>query len=100
MLTLNDAREQFLSQIELQLCRIYEAGSEVHNKLREFYDHIAELPLNHFIFNWYLINYENIQIEVVDKEVRIFKTNDSDSERSIDNIAMDDLIIQVFDNQN
>ncbi len=69
MVTLDDAREQLLSQIELQLCRIYEAGSEAPIKLQEFYDYVTELPLTHFIFNWYFINYENIQIEVVDKEV-------------------------------
>ena len=72
MITLEDAREQLLSQIELELCRIYEAGSKASEKLREFYDHIAVLPLTHFIFNWYLMNHENFQIEVVDKEARIF----------------------------
>ncbi len=61
MTILENAREQLLSQIELELCRIYETGSKVSEKLREFNEHIAELPLTHFIFNWYLINYENIQ---------------------------------------
>ncbi len=35
MITLEEAREQLLNQIELELCRIYEVGSEAPKKLRE-----------------------------------------------------------------
>jgi len=48
MTTLEDAREQLLSQIEMELCRIYPAGSEAPDKLKEFYDQFTFFITGHF----------------------------------------------------
>ncbi len=78
MTTLEDAREQLLSQIEMELCRIYPAGSEAPDKLNEFYDHISELPLSNFIFGWYRINADKVQIRYIGEEVCIYKADAED----------------------
>ena len=57
MTTLEDAREQLLSQIELELCRIYPAGSDAPEKLKEFFDYIASLPIKHLLFEWVFKEY-------------------------------------------
>ena len=72
MMTLNDAREQLLSQIELELCRIYPAGSKAPDKLREFYEYVSELPSSSFLFAWYRINTDNVHIECINDEVQIY----------------------------
>ncbi len=72
MITLDEAREQLLSQIELELCRIYPAGSSAPGKLKEFYDHISELQLSNFIFAWYRKYAEKVQIRDLGKEVCIY----------------------------
>ena len=72
MTTLEDAREQLLSQIELELCRIYPEGSEAPDKLKEFYDQISELPLSNIIFAWYRKYADKVQIRHLGKEVCIY----------------------------
>ncbi len=77
MMTLEDAREQLLNQIELETnCRIYPINSEVPEKLNEFYNETAALPISHPIFHWYLLNNGNIQIEYRDGGISLFKTDD------------------------
>ena len=104
MITLEEAREQLLSQIELELCRIYPVNSKAPKYLREFYDYIASLPIKHFLFEWYLKNLGKTSIEYFGGEVRLCRSNgkadedihtDSTSDDDIDN-----LIGQVLDNNN
>ncbi len=71
MIILEYAKEQLLSQIELELCRIYPAGSMAPEKLKEFYDHISELPPSNFIFDWYRVNAGNVNIQCIGDEVSI-----------------------------
>ena len=106
MITLENAREQLLSQIEIELCRIYPAGSEAPAKLKEFYDHISELPVSNIIFTWYRINAGNVCIKCIDEEVCIFKTGNED-ETPINFIIgkshpddLNDLIDQAYKNGN
>ena len=106
MITLEEAREQLLYQIELELCRIYPAGSKTPNKLREFYDSISELPLSNPIFAWYRLNAGNVRIECIDEEVRIYKA-DAEDETTNNYITgkshpddLDDLIDQALGNGN
>ncbi len=75
-MTLEEAREQLLNHIELQLCRIYEAGSEAPIKLQEFYNEIAALPITHALFEWYRSHIDEIKIECIEDEVRIFRVED------------------------
>ena len=103
---LEDARAQLLSQIELELCRIYAAGSKVPMKLKEFYDSISELPLSNPIFAWYRLNSDKVHIECIDEEVRIYKA-DAEDETPDSFITgkshpddLDDLIDQAFGNGN
>ncbi len=106
MITLEDAREQLLSQIELELCRIYEGGSEAPKKLQEFYDHVAALPLSNFIFNWYRINADKVQISYIGEEVCIYLADNENNLPSgyivgIDGPdALDELMDQAFDSKN
>ena len=107
MITLEEAREQLLSQIELEsTCRIHKFGSKAPVKLMEFYNRIAELPLSNPIFAWYRTNEDNIRIECIDDEVRIYKAeNEDDSpENFISKIpgsdALGDLIDQAWGNEN
>ena len=78
MITLENAREQLLSQIELELCRIYDANSKAPEKLQEFYDHITELPLSNLIFAWYRKNADKVQIRYIGEEVCIYKADHED----------------------
>ena len=95
-----------LSQIELELCRIYPAGSDAPEKLKEFYDHTSELPLSNFIFGWYRINADKVQIRYIGEEVCIFKADADDDLPSgyivgIDGPdALDELIDKAFNNNN
>ena len=106
MITLEEAREQLLSQIELELCRIYPAGSKAPEKLKELYDSISELPLSNPIFEWYRLNSGNVCIKCIGEEVRIYKTDAEDE--TPDNFttgkshpdALDDLIDQALGNGN
>ena len=107
MITLKEAREQLLSQIELEAnCRIHKSGSKATEKLLEFYNHIADLPLSNPIFAWYRVNADNVRIECIDNEVRIYKADDEDNslEKFIRGIskdsALDTLIDQALDNNN
>jgi len=102
MITLDEAKEQLLSQIELELCRIYEAPE----KLQEFYDHITELSSSNFIFAWYRKNADKVQIGYTGEEVRIYKPDAEDE--TPDNYirgeshpdALDELIDQALRNEN
>ncbi len=106
MISLEQVRKQLLSQIELELCRIYDAGSKAPQKLREFYDHVSELPLSNFIFTWYRINADKVHIECIGDEVRIYKEEgqDEEPEQFVGIITKtdvhDDLIDQARDNKN
>ncbi len=80
MITLEEAREQLLSQIELQLCRIYPVNSDAPKKLHEFYDYVASLPIKHFLFEWYLKNSGKTSIEYLDGEVRLYRSDDKADE--------------------
>ena len=105
MTTLENAREQLLSQIEMELCRIYPAGSKAPEKLEELYDMISELPLSNFIFNWYRVNADKVLIRYIGKEVCIYKADDDDDLPSgyivgnDDHDALDDLIDQALGNE-
>ena len=106
MTTLEEAREQLLSQIELELCRIYPAGSNAPKKLREFYDYISELPVSNPVFIWCRLNAGNVRIKCIDEEVRIYRANAEDETpgnyitgKSHPD-ALDDLIDQAFGNGN
>ena len=106
MITLEDAREQLLSQIELKLCRIYPAGSDAPEKLKQFYDHISVLPLSNFIFAWFRKYADKVQIRHLGKEVCIYLADNDDDLPSgyivgIDGPdALDDLIDKALDNNN
>ncbi len=50
MTSLEEAREDLLSKIELELCRIQEGGREASEKLSEFYDYIASEHISSPIF--------------------------------------------------
>ncbi len=67
MIRLEEAKELLLSQIELELCRIYEAGCKAPEKLRECYDHMSELPPSNFIFKWYRKYVDKVQIRYLAK---------------------------------
>ena len=105
-MTHSDAREQLLSQIELELCRIYDAGSEAPKKLRELYDHVAALPISNVIFDWYRINADKVQIRYIGEEVCIYladNENDLPSGYIVgidDPDALDELIDQALGNGN
>ena len=106
MITLEEAREQLLSQIELELCRIYPAGSNAPKKLREFYDYISELPVSNPVFIWCKLNAGNVCIKCLDEEVRVYKADAGD--KIPDNYitgkshpdALDNLIDQALENGN
>ncbi len=104
METIEEAREQLLHQIELELCRVYEAGSEAPKKLQEFHDYVAELPINHLLFEWYLKNYGNATIEYRDGEVRVIRIDNQEPEQPHTEITIpniyDDFISQALKNQN
>ncbi len=106
MTTLEDAREQLLSQIEMELSRIYPAGSRAPEKLKEFYDHISELPLSNIIFAWYRKYADKVQIRYLGKEVCIYLADNEDDLPSghiigIDGPdALDELIDQALGNGN
>ena len=105
MITLEEAREQLLSQVELEAtCRIHKFGSKAPETLMEYYNRIAELPLSNPIFAWYQTNEDNFRIECIDDEVRIYKDEDDSPEDFISGIpgpnALDDLIDQAFENEN
>ncbi len=106
MTTLEDAREQLLSQIELELCRIYTAGSMAPEKLKEFYDHISELSLSNIIFAWYLKYADKVQIRYIGEEVCIYLADNENDLPSgcivgIDGPdALDELIDQALGNEN
>lgn len=57
---------------------IYDAGSDAPEKLEEFYDHIAALPLSNPLFAWHRLNSDNVRIECIDEEVCIYKADDDD----------------------
>ncbi len=99
-----EAKEALLNQIDLALCRIYPGNSIAHAQLHDFYDYISELSLNNLVFDWYITNKGNIDIEVVDGEVRVIKTCNQEPEQHHNEITIpninDDLIRQAFDNQN
>ena len=99
-----EAREQLLNKIDLALCRIYPGNINAHEQLRDFYNYISELSLNHLVINWYITNKGKIDIEVIDDEVRVIKTDDQGTEQHNDEIVIpnihDDLIRRVFDNKN
>ena len=78
MITLKNAREQLLSQIELELCRIYPANSMAPARLKELYDEIYELPLSDFVFDWYRLNAGNLRIKCIGEEVSIYKADTED----------------------
>lgn len=103
-MNLEEAREQLLSQIELELCRIHVGNFDAPKKLQEFYDYVSSLHEDHFLFDWYITNKGNIDIDVTDGEVRVIKTDDQGTEQHHDEIIIpnihDDLIRRVFDNQN
>ncbi len=67
---------------------------------------VFELPPSDFIFKWYRINADNVHIEFVGDEVRIYKvdyTEDSPEQvisRLPDDDFLDDLIDQAFDSKN
>jgi hypothetical protein len=88
----------------LELCRIYPENSEAPKILREFYDYIASLPIQHFLFEWYLKNFGKICIGYLDGEVRLCKSDGKADEDILTDSTRDDvignLIDQVFDNQN
>ncbi len=106
MTTLEDAREQLLSQIAMELCRIYPAGSMAPDKLKEFYNHISELSLSNIIFAWYRKYADKVQIRYIGEEVCIYKADAEDDLPSgyivgIDGPdALDELIDQALGNGN
>ncbi len=75
MTTLEDAREQLLSQIEMELCRIYPAGNMAPDKLKEFYDYVASLDISNPVFSWYLMNMGRIRIQSIVQIVHGRMTN-------------------------
>ena len=99
-----EAREQLLNKIDLALCRIYPGNINAHAQLSDFYNYISELSLNHLVINWYITNKGNIDIDVIDDEVRVIKTDDQKTEQPYNEIIIpnicDELIRQGFDNQN
>ena len=100
ILNLEEAREQLLSQIELQLCRIYDVGSEVPKKLQEFYDYVEALPINHLVFEWYLKNHENAAIEYKDGAVQVSRITDDACDQINEGDEIDELIWKAIDNRN
>ena len=107
MITLEEAKEQLLSQIELEAtCRIHKFGSKAPEQLMEFHNRIAELPLSNPIFAWYRTNEDYVQIECIDDGVRIYREDDQDEEpeqfvgRISKTDVHDDLINQALDNKN
>ena len=106
MIKLEEARAQLLSQIELELCRIYREKSNAPVKLREFYDYVSQLPLSNIIFAWYRINSVNVCIKCIGEEVCIYKSYVEDETHHNYDIgkshfdALDELIDQSFENEN
>ncbi len=85
---------------------MYPAGSKTQNKLRELYDHVSELPHSDFIFKWYRINADNVCIDCIGDEVRIYKVDyKEDSPEQVtsrlpDGDVLGELIDQAFDSTN
>ena len=106
MITLAEAKEQLLTQIEVELCRIYDANSKAPAKLQEFYDHITELSSSNFIFAWYRKNAGKVQIRYIGDEVCIYTAEHADESPSgyivgIDGPdALDELTDQALGNEN
>lgn len=104
-MNLEEAREQLLRQIELQMCRIFESGSDAPKKLQEFYDYTEALPINHMVFEWYMNNQGNVQIKYQDSEIQICRLGAGDCAENFDagsikRDAYDLLIDLVFSNLN
>ncbi len=98
-------REKYKEFLKIDFPRVpYPINSEATEKLNEFYNETAALPISHPIFHWYLMNYGNIQIEYRDGGINLYKTDDQEPEPFTDDTIMidevDDLIDQAFDNQN
>jgi hypothetical protein len=106
MITLEYAKEQLLSQIEMELSRIYPAGSDAPEKLEEFYDHISELPLSNTLFAWCRLNAGNVRIKCIGEEVCIYKAEQDDQSPSRNIVGrdgpdgLDELIDQALGNGN
>ena len=90
MTSLEEAREDLLSKIELELCRIQEGGREASEKLSEFYDYIASQHISSPIFFWYKLNRGRIRICYSDGEVKLVKET-ADTEPSPDEPHTDEL---------
>ena len=78
MITLEETKEQLLSQIELELCRIFVAGSNAPNKLKELYDHVSELHFSNPIFIWYKFIGGNVHFKYLNDEIRICMADPED----------------------
>ena len=93
MTSLEEAREDLLSKIELELCRIQEGGREASEKLSEFYDYIASQHMSSPIFFWYKLNSGRIRICYTDGEVKLVKEEvDNDDPEPINDASLDGLI--------
>ena len=101
-MTLEEAREQLLQQIELELCRIHVGNSDASQKYREFYNYVSALQTDHFLFNWYTRNSGNIQIKYIDSEVRLIKNEDERQDKSINNtnIELVEIVLDAFTKRN
>ena len=98
LMTLEEAREQLLHQIELELCRILPGNSDAFQKYREFYDYVSSLQSDHFLFNWYAINRGKVEIKYIDGEVRILRIEDQRQYKPINdtNNELGEIVLDVF----
>jgi hypothetical protein len=97
---LEDAREQLLYLIELELCRIHYSNSDAPKELQEFYDYVEALPISNLLFQWYLMNKGEISIEFIDGAVQVRKIKDDEGSEGMGNEGIEDVIWDVFENKN
>ena len=93
-----EAREQLLSQIELELCRIFPGNNNAHKELHEFYDFVSSLHIDNFIFSWYATHSDNIEIKCIDGEVRVINNEDQRQDNPINdtNNELGEIVLDVF----